>query len=161
MSFTIKGLPPGSHTNTAAAENELDAELFNEYEALLDSMLTTLNGVVAFIQSLDTSIQFTDEVDDQLAKSIGVPLVVEVGVTTGDGTIEPHTAVTEVTVNLLSDTTGGALVDGGASSVVTLTNGVGTVTVTDGGAAGTIELSLTDSGGSGLVVDDIATITVS
>lgn len=159
MAILINGNPPATHANSALAHNKMNAGLFNQYETYMDGFDNTITSIISFVQSLDSQIQFIDDPTDVLNETIGTPLIVSMGVCLGTGEVEPFTLVTEVTVSILSDTTGGAQINGGVIPVVVpLVNGIGTVSVTAIGPAGAVELELTDSGGSGLDVSDVLTI---
>lgn len=160
MSRLFNGQPAGTHANSALPHNKVNAVMINTIENYLNDDDNLFISLKAWIQSHDTSIQFTDDPTDILPGVVATPLTVEVAVTDSTGvknTISP--SATEVTVNIFSDGTGGAQVNGGAGPlVVILTNGVGTFSLEDGGSPGAVVLSLTDSGGSGLDVSDLLTV---
>ena len=163
---TYNGQVPGGHSNSAVAHNELKAELFNDIEdniQAVDDALEALqtdkvDPIIAFVVSMSRAIQFDPDVYNG---PNGTPITVTVKVTTSDGTKIPFSPVTEVTVEINSDTTGGALINGAASpQIVSITEGEGTFTlINGGGGAGVVELGLIDSGASGLDVSDLATVT--
>lgn len=110
----------------------------------------------------EDQIQFIGE---PYAASTGTPADVTVHVTDDTGNRSLFTVVTQVTVNISG---GGAtnkrlVVNGvagavNASAVVTLVDGQAELQVTTT-SAGTVDLTLTDSGSSGLDVSDTATVT--
>lgn len=158
MAFTIKGLPPGSHTNAALPENELDAELFNEYESLFLLFEGQLDSLTSFIQSLDTYIQFVTDTDDDTSSVTG-NFIITVAVTTGTGEVEPFTSVVDATIEIISDTTGTATIDGGVIPVTKVfSNGVFTITL-NASTTGEVVLGIQGPHVSGLDVTDTHTHT--
>lgn len=159
----VKGSPLATHTNSAQFHNQLDAQIFNEMQQLFQDLddeveddRNRVDALEAFVLSLQKNIQFDPDV---YSGSQGVGQSVTIIVGTSDGVKVPYSDVDEVTVNIAGDTTGGATINGGASpQVIAIANGQASITILDGGSTGNVDLSLTDSGGSGLDVSDTATV---
>lgn len=155
FTITIKGADPGTHTNSALAHNELDAELFNELELYIDDALGKINSLLDFARSMDTSIQFKTSEDDTSTSAPG-PVAITVAVTTGNGEIEPFTNVVDATVEIVSDGTVGstATIDGGTIPVTkAFSNGQFTITL-DAASLGDVTLGIVGPHVSGLDTSD-------
>jgi hypothetical protein len=114
------------------------------------------------LRSFESQIQFLGE-----PFSGSSPVVVAVGVTDAEGVVITFSNVGSLTVNITGGTATGKQLKVGAtlsavdgSIVVPLVDGSGSVEVL-ASSAGTVELNLTDSAGSGLTNIDTAVVTVS
>lgn len=163
MAHLYKGQPAGSHVDGSFAHSELDAEIFNQIELRSSEDNDLILKLIAYVQSRDAAIQFVDNVDDLINESIGVVggTDIAIAVTDSTGAIDTFSTVSQVTVEIDSDTTGGALIEGVTTYVLNLTDGQGSVNLVDGGGAGTVVLRLVDSGGTGLDITDLMTVNYS
>ena len=101
-------------------------------------------------------IQFSGDDGDEFHPTAGATgFQISIEVTNGVGTKNPFSEVSEVTVNIDEGTDApGAMINGaGDSVVVAIAEGVGELNVAVSGP-GTVKLSMTDSGATGLDVSE-------
>lgn len=175
--------------DSALSRDSLSAELFNElsrvtlainavslspteYAAARREATPSQNGLMsadyadaleeltAYMLRKQFAIQFVpDTYNDAGANTV----TVNIKVTDSEGvTIGKLSNVTEVTVSKSGDTTPGGLatINGSAGPVVvTVVDGVASVTVAANAGPGVVALALSDSGATGLDVSDTAAVT--
>lgn len=157
LSHAFKGRGPGEHANTELPHNELDADIFNDIEDALQLVNLDGESLLEWARSLDFAVQF---IPNQYTGASGNPITVGLVVTTADGKREPFSQVVEMQVQKVSDTTGGALINGSSGVVlVPFSNGQATITVLAPGP-GVVKIGLIDPAGYGLDISDQAEVYV-
>jgi len=115
--------------------------------------------IVDYMGREEKYIQFAGDDGDEFNPPAGdLTFDITIEVTNGLGNKNPLSQVTEVTVNIDGGTAGTPSVNGfGSSCVVAIEEGAGTLTVA-AASAGTVKLSLEDSGETGLDVSEKVTV---
>jgi hypothetical protein len=157
LDHAFKGRPAGEHTNTEAPHNELDAEIHNDIELAIVDVNTDAESLLAFVRGLDKAIVFEPDIYET-DPTVGINAIVQVAL--GDGSKNPFSNVQYAGVEILEDTTGGAVINGSATPItIPISFGEGQVNVWAPGV-GHVKLGLVDAGGTGLDVTDTAMVYV-
>ena len=157
LSTAFKGGPAGQHTDTEQFLNRLDAEIHNDIEDAIVLVNTDVMSLIEQMRAMEKAFIFKPSFYMTLST---VPVIVTVVAALSGGTKNPFSISNLVSVEIVADTTGGALLNGvPGPALISLSEGLGTVQVIAPGP-GLVTLGLVDSGGYGLDTDSLAYVYV-
>ena len=157
LSTAFKGGPAGQHTDTEQFLNRLDAEIHNDIEDAIVLVNVDALALITQMRAMEKAFLFKPSFYMTFAT---VPVVATVVAALSCGTKNPFSTSNYVSVGIVGDTTGGALLNGVPGPVlISLSEGLGTVQVIAPGT-GLVTLGLVDSAGYGLNTDSLAYVYV-